>query len=96
MDKVKKAITAINKPIKKTNGYKTTVSALLFVIFAILGDRVPFLKENEQVIREVLEYALSVGVLHKGFRWILRNAKNIKDWSISNLKSLINKTWKKK
>ena len=86
----------VNKAVKSTNGYKTYVTAFMFLLMAVFGDKVPFLKANQEIIRTVLEYALELGVIHKLWRWLIFNWKDVKNWSKEKLMSIINKLKSKK
>lgn len=87
----KKTAKAASVPIKATNGYKTVVSVVMFLLMAVLGDKLPLLADNREVIEEILMYAMGSGVLHKFARWLIRNFKSIKCWSIDSFKKIINK-----
>jgi len=63
----------INKAITKTNGKKTTTTAILILIISLIGDKVPLIKDNAMLIDQILEGILASGVLHK----LWRNRKEI-------------------
>jgi hypothetical protein len=74
------------KLLKKTTGYKTYATATMYILVALFGEKVPFLKDNKVIVEQCLEYAFEFAVAHKVFRsswdWI-KNKKphlKIKKW----------------
>ena len=63
----------LKSAIDKTNGYKTKAAALIYLLFVLAGEKVPFLAENSEQITVVIDFLIFSGLLHD----VWRNRKKI-------------------
>ena len=63
----------LKSAIDKTNGYKTKAAALIYLVFVLAGEKVPFLAENSEQITVVIDFLIFSGLLHD----VWRNRKKI-------------------
>ena len=87
----KKLYETAEKPVKKTNGYKTYVAAFIWILVNLFGDKVSWIRDNQLLIEQGLEWAVQLGVGHKLLRWIVANWKTAKTWTVEKFKILIKK-----
>lgn len=66
----------LNKAVKSTNGKKTYVIAACMLLLSLFEGKIPFLQENKETIRQILEGLLASGVLHK----VWRNKDELSEW----------------
>ncbi|MFV0267958.1 MAG: hypothetical protein ACK5HT_12570 [Draconibacterium sp.] len=69
----------INKAISATNGYKTKAAAFVWLIVSLLGNKVPLISENRELVVNIVDVLISTGLLHD----LWRNKKKITEWVIS-------------
>lgn len=63
----------LKSAIEKSNGYKTKVAALIYLLFTLVGEKMPFLSENSEQITVVIDFLIFSGLLHD----VWRNRKKI-------------------
>jgi hypothetical protein len=62
--------------ISATNGYKTKITAIIYLLVTIFGDKVSFISDNEQVITTSIDILMASGLLHDFWR----NKDKIWEW----------------
>lgn len=68
---MKEKIKAVNETVvktkayKATNGKKTIVTAIAFVVVRLLGDKIPFIEQHQEFVEELIEYGFEIGLFHK-------------------------------
>ena len=63
----------LKSAIEASNGYKTKAAALIYLVFVLAGEKVPFLAENSEQITVVIDFLIFSGLLHD----VWRNRKKI-------------------
>ena len=70
----------LKSAIEKSNGYKTKAAALIYLLFTLAGEKVPFLSDNSEQITVVIDFLIFSGLLHDAWRnrkKIIEFVKNI-------------------
>ena len=66
----------IKSAIRTTNGYKTKSAALLYLLLAAFGDKIPFIAENKEIAVNIVDILIASGLVHD----VWRNRQKIIDY----------------
>lgn len=70
----------MKKVIEATNGYKTKFAALLYLLITVIGDRLPFIANNKEIVVNLLDLLMASGLFHDFWRNHKKIIEFIKDF----------------